>query len=108
MTKRFVFQTERKYPQKIASALVHRDEVRIRLPGVEAWAPPRSHVEQTAFGSYNLTFTREGEELTVRREVTIMPQVVRPERYGEFVRFCRGIDAAESAPLRARLRETDE
>ncbi|MHC5053838.1 MAG: tetratricopeptide repeat protein [Planctomycetota bacterium] len=103
MTKRFVFQTERKFPQKLSAGLVSRDEVRVRVPGARGWAPPQSHVEQTAFGSYNLTFTWEGEELTIRREVTIMPQVIGPERYGDFVRFCRGVDAAESAPLSARI-----
>jgi tetratricopeptide (TPR) repeat protein len=103
MTKRFISQAERKFPQKLSSGLVRRDEVRVRVPGALGWAPPQSHVEQTAFGSYNLTFTWEGDELTIRREVTIMPQVIGPERYGNFVRFCRGVDAAESAPLRARF-----
>ena len=108
MTKHFVFQTERKYPQKLSSALVRRDVVSIRVPGMRGWSPPQSYVEQTAFGSYNLSFTRDGDEITIRREVTIMPQVLAPERYGAFVRFCRDIDAAESAPLRVRLPKKKE
>ncbi len=103
MTKRYVHQTERRYPLKLSSPLVRSDEVCIRVPRARAWLPPPSHVEQTAFGSYNLAFTWDGDDLTIRREVTIMPQVIAPERYAEFVRFCRGIDAAESAPLRVRL-----
>ena len=103
MMKRFVSQTERKCPQKLSSGVVRRDEVRVRVPGVRGWAPPQSHVEQTAFGSYNLSFTWDGDELAIRREVTIMPQVIGPERYREFIRLCRDVDAAESAPLRARI-----
>jgi len=108
MTKGFIFVNEREYAQKIHSGLVRRDEVTVRIPGARDWALPPSFVRQTAFGSYNLVFTREGDEITLRREVTIMPQIVAPGRYGEFVRFCRDIDAAESAPLRARLHEKRE
>ena len=76
------------------------------MPGLEAWGPPESHAEQTSFGSYNLAFTWEGETLTVRRSVTVMPQLVPSARYDEFVRFCRRVDAAEAAPLRAKFRAT--
>jgi tetratricopeptide (TPR) repeat protein len=106
VSKRFSVQTGRQYPQKISSPLVRRDEVKITVRGVEAWGPPESHAEQTAFGSYNLAFTWEGDTLTVRRSVTVMPQLVSPERYGEFVRFCRRVDAAEAAPLRAKFPAT--
>ena len=105
MCKRFVSRKKRRHPHKISSALVRRDDVRVRVPGVEQWAPPKSHAEQTPYGSYNLTLTWARDVLTIRRAVTIMPQVIRPERYAAFVRFCRRVDAAESAPLRAAFPE---
>ena len=103
-----VFQAEREYPQKLSSGIVRRDEVRIRGLSAREIAPPQSHVEQTTFGSYNLTFALVGDEVVIRRQITIMPQVVAPESYADFVRFCRGIDAAESAPLRLRSSEDVE
>ena len=48
--------------------------------------------------------TSEDEVLRLRRSCELLPQVVPPADYEEFVRFCRGIDAAEHAPLRARTR----
>jgi len=103
MTKSFIFVNEREYAQKIHAGLVRRDEVIVRIPGARDWALPPSLVRQAPFGSYNLVIAREGDEITIRREVAIMPQVVAPEHYGEFVDLCRAIDTAESAPLRVRL-----
>ena len=99
----YVTVPKRTYAMKIPSPLVRDDEVEIRLPGVESWAPPAPHTVKTSFGSYSLSFTREGDVMWIRRSVTLLPQVVEPEDYGEFVRFCREIDAAEHAPMKALL-----
>jgi tetratricopeptide (TPR) repeat protein len=97
----YVKVPKRTYAMKIPSPLVRDDEVEVRLPGVESWAPPSPHTAKTSFGSYSLSFTREGDVMWIRRSVTLLPQVVEPQDYDEFVRFCRGIDAAEHAPMKA-------
>jgi hypothetical protein len=99
----YVKVPKRTYAMKIPSPLVREDEVEIRLPGVESWAPPAPHTAKTSFGSYSLSFASEGDVMWIRRSVTLLPQVVEPGNYEEFVRFCREIDAAEHAPLKALL-----
>jgi len=106
LVKLFVTMPERQYALKISSPVVRWDEVTIRLAGAaEAgeWAPPEDCVLQCAFGSYGLTFARRADGVHARRTVAILPQEVSAEGYDEFVKFCRGIDAAEAAPLRLRL-----
>jgi hypothetical protein len=102
MLKRYVTTPKRTYPLKLHTPLVMWDEATLAIKG-GTWVPPTSHTEHTAFGSYSLTFTTRGNTLDIRRTIQLMPQVVEPGRYEEFVSFCKNIDTAESAPLRARL-----
>jgi hypothetical protein len=102
LTKRFVGEPARVYPLKISSPLVAWDEISLKTDVSSVWVCPPPLTEHTAFGSYSLTSVSRGAAVDIKRSIALVPQVIDPARYEEFVRFCRRIDAAETASLRIR------
>lgn len=68
----------------------------------EAALVPADHVAAHDFGTYSLTWRRDGRTLRVRREVHLHPARYRPDEYKAFVAWCKAIDDAEERKLELR------
>lgn len=55
------------------------------------------------FGYYSLFYSWEGNEIAVQRSFLVPEQTIEPDRYEEWMKFCREIDQMENRPIRIQL-----
>jgi tetratricopeptide (TPR) repeat protein len=112
MIKRFIRRPRREHPYRQGREMVIRDRTRIAAgPGFTFARVPQSVSHASRMGSYSLVFTREesggkeGETLTVERELTLLPITLGPEEFPRIVEFCQAVDRAEEERLVLRRRQ---
>ncbi len=103
MTGRFVHRPERVYDLvlNVRDDVVHEFTIELG-DAFEVVKLPPDHVSVQALGTYSLTWRLSGTTIRVRRELHLQPARYSPERYADFVAWCKGIDDAEAAKLELR------
>lgn len=100
MVRSFCGAPRRDHPLHLRSQVALRDAVRVRPDAARAIAVvPADTTLASPLGTYALSFRRDGADVEVRRELTLLPGRLSPEEFPAFVEFCRKIDAAEGERL---------
>ncbi len=60
------------------------------------------------FGYYSLFYNWDGSNIVARRSLLIPPQKISPEKYGDFVSFCRKIDQMEDQEITIYLNKIQD
>lgn len=92
--------SERKYPLLVARSVRQRTVVEF-IPGPDfeiAILPTPAQLNHD-LGSYRLVYERIPDGIRVCRELEIATGRIPPDRYAEFVKFCRSIDELEGSRI---------
>ncbi|MGQ9591209.1 MAG: hypothetical protein ACUVYA_13065 [Planctomycetota bacterium] len=100
MVRSFCGAPRREHPLHLRSQVVIRDAIRVRPdPDREIAVVPADTTLASPLGTYALSFRKDGADVDVRRELTLLPGRLSTEEFPAFVEFCRKIDAAEGERL---------
>jgi hypothetical protein len=107
-SRNLIRETRREFPAVIdlgPMGLTGREKLTFVLPdGATAKAPP-SRVGGGEFGRYALTSKYGRGTLEVAKDINLYRQVIQPDRWAAFSRFCREIDDLESRTVEVTLAE---
>jgi hypothetical protein len=93
LKERFNVSPDRRYPLKIRGEIAERAESRIALDeGLRFVSVPESVTLKNSFGTWSLTFAREGRDLDVSSFLYIPAQTVAAQDCGAFLEFCARVD----------------
>lgn len=96
LQRSYADKATREFPMVLGSINLERTHVTINLADqYEVVKLPISLNERNDFGTYVLTFSRDGPLITIKRSYTILPQRIELERHEDFIEFCKKIDEAE-------------
>lgn len=90
--------SDRKHPLLVQRSVRQRTTVEfIPGPGFEVAVLPLPAQLNHELGSYRLVYERLPDGIRVRRDLELAAGRIPPERYAEFVKFCRAIDELEGS-----------
>lgn len=100
LSDRYISKLERKYPLRIYNPLIK--EIRT-IVNTESFTDKRLKLEKgiqslhlkKAFGEYSLSIKFSKNQIIITRKINILPTLILPEDYKDFLEFCRTIDKAE-------------
>jgi hypothetical protein len=100
LVRSFCGRAEREHPFHFRSQLVLRDDLRVTAGDAYALhLVPRDTALESAIGKYSIRFVREGDVVTVKRELTLLAGRISAADFPAFVEFCRKVDAVEQESL---------
>lgn len=100
MLKGFAGRAKREHPFHFRSQRVQRDSIRVEAGGAYTLErTPQDVALTSSLGAYSLKYKREGDAVTITREVNLFPARIAPGDFATFVEFCEKVDSAERESL---------
>jgi len=108
LQQRYADKATREFPMLLRYKYLARTRVVIDLgKGYAVSELPKDLYIRNDFGSYILTFREEGDSIRVGRNLTLVPQRVKTDRYQDFLDFCRKVDEAEMGRIILRRTQAE-
>lgn len=105
LVRAFCAAPRREHPFHLRTQAAIRDKILVRPDsGRSIAALPADVTLANPLGTYSLSFRKDGEDVEIRRELTLLPGRLSTDEFPQFVEFCRKVDAAEGERLVLRER----
>ncbi len=96
--KRYVSKSQRETPLKIYNPLIKDIFNQISIYKEYNLNLKEYHIKNR-FGEYRLDIKKDKNSITIKRHISISPQVISVKDYNDFLQFCRKIDDLEKEKL---------
>ncbi len=96
LSERYISKSEQKFPLKIYEPVIKEIKIVVNLNGFKLKKKILSQSLKKDFGEYSLNISYTDTKITIIRKVKILPTLIPPERYREFLNFCSKVDHLES------------
>ncbi len=100
LSERYISKSERKYPLRIYNPLIKEIRAIVKInPSLSERLKLTKNIQtlyfKKAFGEYSLDIKFTKNQIIITRKIKILPTLILPEDYKEFLEFCLAVDRAE-------------
>jgi tetratricopeptide (TPR) repeat protein len=100
MQSKFISKSKRVFPLAARTYIIMRNTARIHISDkYKLKKLPPGLIRVGEFGDYSLSITEKDGVITTERSFTFRPKLIPPEKYPDFIKFCRDIDNAEDIKI---------